>query len=116
MGDDHEQAGHGSPDPRSEKDGLGLEHEDRGREGSPGGDPEDAPGEARGVPDPPDSPLDFPSQSPLFHAQHAARYDRQQLMGTYETRFNCRLIVMIDAIFPYGVTFFEELLNGADHE
>ena len=28
----------------------------------------------------------------------------------------CRLIVMVDAIFPYGVTLFEELLIGAERE
>ncbi|MDQ6852442.1 MAG: serine dehydrogenase [Actinomycetota bacterium] len=59
-------------------------------------------------------PLDLPEQSPLFHAQHAARYDRQQLIGAYEERYDCRLAVMLDAIFPASVAPFEELIYNAD--
>src|SRR5262249_2099075 len=75
-------------------------------------------GKAGGVPDElaSSAALTFPSQSPLFHAHHAERYARQALIATYEEALDCRLIVMIDAIFPYGVTVFEELLIGADHE
>ena len=51
-----------------------------------------------------------PSQSPLFHAQNSGRYDRQQLIREYETYADCRLEVMIDAIFYDSVTLFEELL------
>ena len=69
--------------------------------------------EAGGVPDPLDSSLAFPSQSPLFHAQHSERYARQGLIAAYEERFGCRFIDD-RAIFPYGVTLFEELLVGAD--
>jgi hypothetical protein len=56
----------------------------------------------------------FPVQTPLFHAQHSDRYARQDLIRAYEGRYDCRLIVMLDVIFPYSVTFFEELLIGAD--
>jgi hypothetical protein len=93
-----------------------LDSEDRTSETGPGRDREDAGGQADRVPDSADQPLAFPSQSPLFHAQHADRYQRQALIDAYEKNFDCRLIVMIDAIFPYGVTFFEELLIGADHD
>lgn len=58
----------------------------------------------------------LPVQSPLFHAEQAGRYDRQSLIQAYEAKFNCRLIVVLDAIFPYGVTFFEELIYDADPE
>lgn len=53
-------------------------------------------------------------RSPLFHAQQAARYDRQQLIRRYQDLFDCRLIVMIDQIFPDSVTYFEDLLFDAD--
>lgn len=35
-------------------------------------------------------------------------------MRAYETEHHCRLIVMIDQIDPMGVTYFAELLHGAD--
>ena len=38
------------------------------------------------------------------------------MIKQYEERFNCRLIVMVDAIFPESVTYFEELIVGADPE
>jgi len=60
------------------------------------------------------APLDLPAQSPLFHAEHAQRYQRQELIGTYEQRFDCRLIVVIDAIFPESIPKLEELLYDAD--
>jgi serine dehydrogenase proteinase len=60
------------------------------------------------------SPLVRPKQSPLFHAQHAERYDRQRLIGEYEERFNCRLVVVVDAIFPAIITLFEEVICDAD--
>ncbi len=60
------------------------------------------------------SPVDFPDQSPLFHAQHAERYERQRLIRKYEECFGCRLVVLVDAIFPESITFFEELIADAD--
>jgi hypothetical protein len=56
----------------------------------------------------------IPEQSPLFHAQQADRYDRQGLIFDYGERFECKLIVMIDVIFPDSVTAFEELIYDAD--
>lgn len=73
-------------------------------------------GEAPSVSDAAPAPLAFPKQTPLFHAQHAERYARQELIGVYQERFDCRLIVMVDVIFPESVTYFEELLMGADRE
>lgn len=60
------------------------------------------------------SPLERPRQSPLFHAQHSERYHRQQLIQEYEERFDCRLVVLIDAIFPAIITLFEEVICDAD--
>jgi hypothetical protein len=53
-------------------------------------------------------------RTPLFRAQHAARYQRQQLIRNYEEAFGCRLIVLIDVLFPDVVTLFEELVHDAD--
>lgn len=82
------------------------------------GDPEeqrDEPGrQAPGVPGTPRPPVAFPRQTPLFHAQHAERYARQELIRAYEQIFECRLIVLIDVIFGYGVTLLEELIAGAN--
>lgn len=63
---------------------------------------------------PPPGEPELPIQSPLFHAEQAGRYDRQALIRTYEEKLDCRLIVLVDAIFPYGVTFFEELIYDAE--
>ena len=57
--------------------------------------------------------MDIPSQSPIYHAQRADLYDRQQLIRLYEEKFSCRLVVMIDAIVDRGVTMFEELVYDA---
>ena len=57
---------------------------------------------------------DFPSQSPLYHAANADRYDRQEAIRAYEQKFGCCLIVMIDAIFQPSVTQFEDLIYDAD--
>lgn len=93
-----------------------LDREDQPSNRSAGGSAEGERGEAGRVPGELASgaTLEFPTQSPLFHAQHAERYARQSLISRYEEHFGCRLIVMIDAIFPYGVTFFEELVVDAD--
>ena len=56
-----------------------------------------------------------PSQrSPLFEAEHAARYERQQLIRNYESEHSCRLAILIGQIAPFSVTAFEELLFDAD--
>lgn len=52
--------------------------------------------------------------SPLFQAFNSSRYERQELIREYQKRLGCRLIVMIDPIFPESVTQFEELIYDAD--
>ncbi len=64
----------------------------------------------------PSQPLQLPTQSPLFHAQQADRYDRQALIARYEELYDCRFIVVIDAIFPGSVTPFEELIYDNPRE
>lgn len=54
-----------------------------------------------------------PLQSPIFHAQHAARYERQELIARYEEQYDCRLVVLIDALFGHSVPFFQELIDDA---
>lgn len=58
----------------------------------------------------------LPGQSPLFHAQQADRYDRQNWIRSYEQQFDCRLIVVIDDIFPDGITLLEDLIFDASPE
>jgi hypothetical protein len=99
-----DSAGHGHASSGPNLDGTGDSEEQlRSPQGAP----------AR-VPDAPPGALGFPQQTPLFHAQNAERYARQTLIRQYEQRFGCRLIVMMDAIFPWGVTLLEELIAGAD--
>jgi hypothetical protein len=59
-----------------------------------------------------------PTPTPFFETQQALRYERQKLIREYEMAYECRLIVLVDAIFPYSVTLFEELLIdvSADQE
>lgn len=99
--------------------GSGLGGEDR--DGDPGA-PSDvqalpqAPGRDRGAQGPSDAPgVVIPQQSPLFHALNQPRYDRQSLIRSYEEELGCRLVVMIDSIFPESITLFEELVHDADH-
>jgi hypothetical protein len=54
-----------------------------------------------------------PPRSPLYLAEHAQRFQRQQLIRDYQAAHGCRLIVMIDPIFAYGVQYFEELVFNA---
>jgi hypothetical protein len=88
--------------------------EGRASDGGQGEQFQGAKGEAAGVPDRSHPPVAFPPQTPLFHAQHSDRYARQDLIRAYEARFDCRLIVMVDLIFPESITLLEELLAGAD--
>jgi len=55
-----------------------------------------------------------PAPTPLYEAFHAGRYERQRLIREYQEAYECRLIVMIDDIFPDSVTPFEELIHEAD--
>ncbi len=53
------------------------------------------------------------SRSPIFQAQQADRYARQELIRQYEQKFSCRLVVMISPIVAESVTLFEELIYDA---
>lgn len=113
--EDEEAAEHGPAGaPGAASQGPRSGAEGRAGKGDPIGGGEGTPGQADGVPDTSGAELGFPSQTPLFHAQHAERYARQTLIRRYEEMHDCRLIVMIDAIFPPSVTLFEELVAGAD--
>lgn len=82
--------------------------------GSPGGGEDASGADAAGRSPASGSSLGLPSQSPLFHAQHAARYDRQETIKQYEAAFGCRLVVMSDVIFPDSIVLFEDLIHDAD--
>jgi hypothetical protein len=95
----------------------GLGGADRARTSGAGDRAADAGGQAGDVHDDAGGAhgplIELPAQSPLFHAQHAARYDRQELIRAYEAEHACRLIVMIDDIFPDSVAFLEDLIYDA---
>ena len=57
---------------------------------------------------------ELPDQTPLYHAEQADRYERQRMIAAYQNEFDCRLAIVVDAIFPYGITLFEELIYDAD--
>lgn len=93
-----------------------MAHEDPNREAGPGAGAEGPQGQADDTPDEQVAPdlIDWPRQSPLFHAEQEPRYERQRLIMAYEERFGCRLVVMVDRVAPESVTFFEELIYDAD--
>ena len=53
-------------------------------------------------------------RSPLYEAQRAAWYERQNLIQAYEKEYECRLVVLIDSLLPDSITPFEETLYDAD--
>ncbi len=55
-----------------------------------------------------------PVRTPLFVAQNADRYARQQLIAAYEAEQDVDLLVMMDQIFHHSPTLIEELLVGRD--
>ena len=55
-------------------------------------------------------------RSPLYEARHAPRYERQTLIRNYQEANSCRLVVMVDHLFPNSVTLFEETLYDANPE
>ena len=63
---------------------------------------------------PPPTPPTGSPYPPLYEAQHASRYERQQLIREYEQKHDCCLIVVSTPIFPPSVVFFEELIHHAD--
>ncbi|HWH13482.1 MAG TPA: hypothetical protein VNT51_01970 [Miltoncostaeaceae bacterium] len=52
--------------------------------------------------------------SPLFSAEHAPRYQRQELIREYEAAHGCRLVVVVDILLEDSIVLFEELLFDAD--
>lgn len=117
MGHDEEQSEAIDPsatEGQEEQQQQHIAREDRAGDGDPEEQLEGSRGQAAGIPDRADGPLAFPRQTPLFHAQHSERYARQELIQRYEQQLGCRLIVMIDVIFPESVTLLEELLVAAD--
>ncbi|HEU5151786.1 MAG TPA: hypothetical protein VFU19_14895 [Iamia sp.] len=92
-----------------------AEEDRRGEEGSEGrqGDP---PGSPVGLLDQanPSAGGGKSLKSPLFAAEHAERYQRQELIREYEAAFSCRLVVMRAPVFPDSITYVEELLFDAD--
>jgi len=53
-------------------------------------------------------------RTPLYEAENAPRYDRQQLIRRYQEDYQCRLVVLKGPLFPDSVTPFEETLFDAD--
>lgn len=82
-------------------------------EGSTGAGSQAAEGQEAGVQQPPPPGQLSRARSPLYDAQHAPRYQRQQLIRWYQADYRCRFIVMIGPIFGYSVEYFEELLFDA---
>jgi ATP-dependent protease ClpP protease subunit len=98
-----------------------LAGEDQPSQAGTSGQAESTSGQVPGVhdssehPDEPVTGLDgFPSQSPLFHAEHAERYQRQEWIRRYQELYDCRLIVVIDVLFGPSVWYVEELIHDAD--
>jgi len=58
----------------------------------------------------------MPDRSPLYEARHAPRYERQELIRRYQETYQCRLVVLIDALFPPSVTLLEETLYDANSD
>ena len=63
-----------------------------------------------------DTLSDIPRQSPIYHAQRASQYGRQEMIRNYESEFSCRLVVMLAPITTLSVTMFEELIYDATPE
>lgn len=56
------------------------------------------------------------ARTPLFHAEHAPRYARQELIKQYQDLKDVNLIVVIDQISWTNMTILEELLVDCDPE
>lgn len=57
--------------------------------------------------------LPEPPQTPLFYAEHADRYARQEMIRAYQDAFGCRLLVIFDALLDYSVNILEDLIFDA---
>lgn len=64
--------------------------------------------------DPTSGQLSQVKYTPLFRAQHDARYRRQKLIRKYENDHDCTLVVMIDQITRESVTYLSECLPECD--
>lgn len=53
-------------------------------------------------------------RSPLYEAQHAPRYERQQIIREYQETHGARLVILIGPLFSDSVALFEETLYDAD--
>jgi hypothetical protein len=96
-----------------------MGEEDRASDRDSGEHSQGEGGQAGGLPAAPGAGVAAPShaaRTPLFNAQHAARYERQRLIREYEAEYGCRLAVLIDTLFPDSVIVFEELVHDADPE
>lgn len=54
------------------------------------------------------------NNTPLFDAQNASRYERQQLIRRYQTKYDCRLIVVSSPIYRDSLVYLEELIHDCD--
>lgn len=83
---------------------MGAREEDDGAEVTPA--------DTRFTPGSSDVGRDGIEYTPLFKAQHEARYARQELIRRYEFQHDCNFVVLIDQISTESVTYFAELLHG----
>ncbi len=60
-----------------------------------------------------DGMLQLPPQSPMYHANNVARYDRQALMTAYEEQYDCRLVALVGPIADRSVALLEDLIYDA---
>jgi len=58
------------------------------------------------------APRPHPRQTPLYHAHHADRYQRQELIKAYEQHVGARLVAAVDQIDLDFVLNLEEHLQG----
>jgi hypothetical protein len=63
---------------------------------------------------PPTHPGPVGQYTPLYEAQNAGRYERQELIRQYQEKYDCCLIVASSPIAPYFLAYFEELIHHCD--
>lgn len=89
--------------------------EDRTGQTSPQASPERPTGQAGQLPQSRgEGRLGALLRTPLYAAENADRYQRQDLIKAYEELTGATLIVVIDAIFHPNMTYLEELLCDVD--
>lgn len=97
-----------------DRTGQGSQGDGEGTAQGQAGDIHNAPGSVQPREPQRGGDLEHPGQSPLFYAEHGARYERQRLIRRYEEHYDCRLVVLVDVIFDASITYFEELIYDAD--